>query len=281
MLKAPADQIRKAAARRQMLVLSFIGQNPKEIEDTAPQQKNRLWSARPLPSSHWECFPTLPITSELMNTDDLGSTELMSPRPTDTLDLVRDAQEGDREALEQLFARYYPRVLKIVRLRLGAKLRQRVESIDVVQDVFTTAVRIFPRFEMRSEGSLVHWLSKLAENTLRGMFDQIYAQKNDPTREQPIAGKDASGETVWNEPMAELAIPLDQAIRDEESELVDSCLETMPSAYRELILLRNCAGLSFREIAAMTSRPSEGAARMMHAKAMLDLTALVARRAKR
>ena len=42
-----------------------------------------------------------------------------------------------------------------------------------------------------------------------------------------------------------------------------------------MILLRNYLGLSFQEICDETHRPSEGAARVMHARAMRYLTRLV------
>ena len=62
--------------------------------------------------------------------------------------LVRQAQDGDLEALGRLFERYYDRVRKIVRARLGRNLRAAVDSVDVMQDTFVAAVQAFDRFEM-------------------------------------------------------------------------------------------------------------------------------------
>ena len=54
--------------------------------------------------------------------------------------------------------------------------------------------------------------------------------------------------------------------------MVEREIHQLPDQYRELIILRHFVGLSFREIAEETGRPSEGAARMMHAKAVVELT---------
>ena len=51
-----------------------------------------------------------------------------------TLELLRAARDGERAALEALFERYRDRVLEIVRIRLGPRLRQAVESTDLAQE---------------------------------------------------------------------------------------------------------------------------------------------------
>ena len=64
---------------------------------------------------------------------------------TRSVELVRRAQAGERPALERLFERYYDRVRRIVRARLGPELRLRVESVDILQETFTAAVGSFDR----------------------------------------------------------------------------------------------------------------------------------------
>ena len=56
---------------------------------------------------------------------------------------------------------------------------------------------------------------------------------------------------------------------------MEECLAELPDHYRELLVLRNYLGMPFQEIAEETGRPTEGAARMMHAKAMIELAKLV------
>lgn len=203
----------------------------------------------------------------------------MTDRITETIQLVRQSQDGDAAALDTLFGRYYPRVLKVVRLRMGPKLRVRLESGDILQDAFAAAIRRFRSFEMRNEASFINWLSKIAESAIHDAADKVSAKKRDPDREMALDattdGETFSLGTVFE---TDFAIPVDQAVRNEERDLLDACIESLAPQYRECILLRNYVGLSFREIAEQTDRPSEAAARMMHAKAMAELVDLVRRR---
>src|SRR5262245_29002800 len=88
-----------------------------------------------------------------------------------TLQLVRRVQSGDRAALQPLFERYYDRVRRIARVRLGAGLRQRMDSGDIVQETFIAALSGFDRFELRDEASLLQWLAVLLENRIRDAAD--------------------------------------------------------------------------------------------------------------
>lgn len=193
---------------------------------------------------------------------------------TETLDLVRKSHDGDNQALNRLFERYYARVLKVVRLRLGQKLRRRVDSMDILQDTFATAVRKFDKFEMRNDASFINWLSKLAENTIHDNAERHSAKMRDPDREVGLQVKQ-DGQTTELSIDAGFAVPLDQMVRNEEQDILDECIEALPERYRECIVLRNYVGMSFREIAEETGRPTEGAARMMHAKAMAELVEAV------
>jgi DNA-directed RNA polymerase specialized sigma24 family protein len=56
------------------------------------------------------------------------------PDPTSTQALLQRVQIGDKGALNDLYNRYLMRVLAAVRARLGAELRGKLESCDVVQD---------------------------------------------------------------------------------------------------------------------------------------------------
>ncbi|MEM7235185.1 MAG: sigma factor, partial [Planctomycetota bacterium] len=100
-----------------------------------------------------------------------------------TLELVQDAQAGNREALNRLLDRYSNRVRTIIRLRLGSKLRERVDSVDILQETLIEAIQGFDRFEMRDEGSLINWLSKLAERKILNARDFHAALKRDFTRD--------------------------------------------------------------------------------------------------
>ena len=196
-----------------------------------------------------------------------------------SIQLVRQAQQGDLEALNRLFARYYERVRSIVRIRLGPMLRGVLESGDILQETFIGAVRGFERFELRDEASLINWLCKIAENQIRGAGRQATAQKRRRDLEQGLShvqSSIASGR-LRPEPVADLPPPIEMLVQDEQVRLLESCMQQLKDEYREVILQRNYAGASWEAVARLMQRPSANAARMLHSRAMIELTALVRR----
>jgi RNA polymerase sigma-70 factor (ECF subfamily) len=189
---------------------------------------------------------------------------------TITIDLLQRAQGGNKEALNRLFDRYYERVRRIVRLRLGNRLRQRVESGDILQETFIAAVGDFDRFEVRDEASFINWLSKIAERQVLAAADYFGAQKRNTAREVPLVTHDTSGR-IGLDPAETGLGPGEEADRVEQTRLVEECIEALPETYKELIILRNYAGASWDVVAEETGRPSAAAARMMHATAMIEL----------
>ncbi|MHC5210463.1 MAG: RNA polymerase sigma factor [Planctomycetota bacterium] len=196
---------------------------------------------------------------------------------TVTIELVRRAQGGNREALERLFARYYERVRRIVRLRLGHKLRLRMDSGDILQETFAAAVEAFDRFEMKDEAGFINWLSKIAERQALSAVAHHSAQKRDSAREVPLEPHDPD-RTGSLEPADGGPPPSELAQRAEEALLIETCMSDLPEDYRELIILRDYAGASWDLVAEETGRPSPDAARMKHAKALLQLGRLMRRR---
>ena len=200
----------------------------------------------------------------------------------ETIRLVQAAQDGDRTAMDSLLGRYYPRVLQVVRLRMGERVRQGLDSGDILQETFLAAVRSFDRFEMRDEASLINWLSRIAQRRILNAAEKQGAQKRCNEGVVPLDGgrdEDAPAAAEYG-PAADTLVPLDKAIRSEETSMVEECIAELDEHYRELILLRNYMGMSFTLIAQETRRPTEGAARMMHAKAMIELARHVRDRSK-
>jgi RNA polymerase sigma-70 factor (ECF subfamily) len=189
-----------------------------------------------------------------------------------TLQLVRRVQGGDRDALQPLFERYYDKVRRIVRVRLGAPLRSKLDSGDIVQETFLAALQGFDRFDLRDEAALIHWLSVLAENRIRDAADYHGAGKRAREREVPLAAPGTSG-TVRVDLPADSLGPSDKAAHEEQVERLDAALSALPEELREIVLLRDYAGMAWEDIARRVGRPSPDAARMAHGKALLLLAA--------
>jgi len=199
----------------------------------------------------------------------------MTDDVTRSIDLIQQAQSGDREALNKLFARYYERVRRIVRLRLGRRLRATVDSGDILQETFIHAVRAIQNFEVRDDASLTNWLSRLAERQIIAQADYHGAKKRDSKRSVPLevsAGDDEPFEIAYADDQTR---PLERLADAEQAGIVEACIAELSEEHRELILLRNYAGASWEAVAEELGRPSAAAARMMHARAMVELGKLV------
>jgi RNA polymerase sigma-70 factor (ECF subfamily) len=193
---------------------------------------------------------------------------------TRSLELVLRAQQGDREALNRLFQRYYDRVRAIVRLRLGMKLRERVDSSDIAQEAFVAALLSFESFEMREPASFIQWLSRIVERQIMAAADYHGAKKRDHRREMPLPAHNGEAGTAtvpFDLEDGDGLRPIDIVGDSEERARVEGCIERLPEEYRELILLRDYAGASWEAVAEETGRPTAAAARMMHARAMIEL----------
>jgi RNA polymerase sigma factor (sigma-70 family) len=193
------------------------------------------------------------------------------PRSSDSVELVRAAQGGDRAALGALMERYYPRVLGIVRARLGDELRRNTESIDVAQEAFGQAVRAFERFELRDEESFVKWMAQLVENRVRDLAKYQGRAKRDAGREVHLESllAAASASRAFD-PADSGATPAEQVAKVEEQALAMAALAALPEDQREVLRLR-AAGVEWTQVAEKLKLGSVGAARGLHARAALAL----------
>jgi len=197
-----------------------------------------------------------------------------------SIDLVRRAQDGDLGAFNRLFARYYDRVRRVVRLRLGPGLRGVLESGDILQETFVAAVQAFEHFEVREEAGLIDWLSRIAERRIKVAARHARALKRDRRREvaiDHIRGSITSGE-IAIEPAATITLPGEKAMKAEAIELLEEGIAELKEEYREVILQREYCGASWETIAHQMQSPSANASRMLHARAMVELGKRVRRR---
>jgi len=187
--------------------------------------------------------------------------------------LVALAKDGDRNALNQLCSVYGERVRRIVRLRLGKKLRPKLDSVDVVQDALVLALSGLDGFTYKDEGDFLRWLSKIAENRLRDMFDKYHADKRDVHKEIPFkykGGSADSGSVGAPEPMRDTT-PSIILGRKEALDRLEKALDELKPEYKEIIVLKKIEGLSHAEIAEQLGK-NTGAVRMLLARAMAALT---------
>jgi RNA polymerase sigma-70 factor (ECF subfamily) len=155
-------------------------------------------------------------------------------------------------------------MLFAVRCRLGAGLRNHLESEDVLQSAMFDVLRDLPRFEDRGEGSLRHFLNVLIANKIRDRVDTYGAAK----RKGTVALSDSVAE----------ALPESRGtLRYHDSERFDRlerAMAALPGDMREVVLLRTVDGLSSKDAAALLKK-SDAAVRKLYSRAMARLTRLM------
>lgn len=189
-----------------------------------------------------------------------------------TVALVARYREGDRKALDELFARYYDRMHAVVRLRIGGALRRRLDSVDLVQEAFMAALKGIDRFAPRSEGDFFHWLCAIAENRIRDQAEHFAAQKRDAARDQPLDQRRPSSDSLVG-PIADLMTrtsPATRVVREEDVARLEEAIDALPQPQREAILLVRYEGLSLQEAAEAMARTPD-AVRMLVARGLVAL----------
>jgi RNA polymerase sigma-70 factor, ECF subfamily len=195
-----------------------------------------------------------------------------TPNPHATIVMLERYHAGDRTALNQLFARYYDRMLAVVHLRMGPALRARTQSADLAQEAFIAALRGLGDFKPRGEGDFFHWLCRVAENRIRDQVDHLGAQKRNAAREIPQAGARPSADSLCG-PILEAVTqtsPGTLAARAEDLTRLEAAIDALPAPQREALLLVRYEGLSLEEAGDILQRTPD-AVRMLVARSLVAL----------
>jgi RNA polymerase sigma-70 factor (ECF subfamily) len=151
---------------------------------------------------------------------------------------VKLAQQGDRDALAFLYARYSEDIYGYVR----SIVHDHHTAEDLTQHVFAKMIGVIGSYQER-DVPFFAWMLRVARNVA---IDHLRKQRLIPVEEVRAA------DTLAPEPRA--------AAR--ANDLKDA-LAMLPEAQREVLVLRHFAGLSPTEIAARTGR-SEGSIHGLH-----------------
>ena len=191
-----------------------------------------------------------------------------APSVPHTEALAARAKQGDARAYDRLFALAFERARLFVRLRLGAGLRTKLDSRDVLQEAYLEAHRAFDRFEYRGPGSFTKWLCRIIENQIRGLADHHRAQKRSPP------GQVARVSRVLHRLEALSTGPATQALQNDANARLVTSMDALPDEQREVLLLRFFQDRTIDEIAALSGRSATTARRLL-GRAALALGAML------
>jgi len=166
--------------------------------------------------------------------------------PLDDAALVRAAQGGDRDALDQLFRRHYDRVFGVCRRITGNE----ADAADAAQEAMIAMVRGLTRFDGRA--SFGTWAYRIATNA---SLDELRRRRRRPL----VAGRDHhhdhrnDHDQVHHEQADPSAGERVEQLGDREQ--IDAALAALPEDFRVPVVLRDVADLDYAEIAAILDVP--------------------------
>jgi RNA polymerase sigma-70 factor (ECF subfamily) len=174
-----------------------------------------------------------------------------------SLVLVRRAHDGDPAAVDELFARYLPRLQRWAHGRLPAWARGALDTHDLVQDTFIQVLKRIGDFEPRHEGAFHGYLRQALINRVRDEIRRATRHAPPQPLDPAKAGSDPS--------------PLEEAIGRETLERYESALQRLRPTDREAIMLRIELNYPYADIATALGKPSIAAAQMAVSRALVRL----------
>ncbi len=193
-----------------------------------------------------------------------------------TRKLVARAKAGDEAALSQLLEIHADRLLASVRADLGDRLRQRLESQDVMQEVYLDALRSLDRFVDQGPDSFFAWLRRIAANRLcdvdRRAFQTI--KRGPEVRSADLGRRDRSVAHLFDALAVSGTSPSGAADQVNNERILKTALDQLSDDQRAVIEYRYLEQLNVAETAAKMDR-SERAIRSLCARALIRLRELL------
>jgi len=153
--------------------------------------------------------------------------------------LIKRYLEGSQAAFETLVQRHKMRIFTSVL----AVVNDHYLAEDIFQETFIKIIKSVKSGKYNHEDKFLPWALRIARNLA---IDSIRSKKRMPNVVNSD-GYDLFETLNMYEPSQE-----DQTVQKEETHLLHSWINELPIEQKEVLILRNYAELSFKEIAAIT-----------------------------
>ncbi|MDP3848868.1 MAG: sigma-70 family RNA polymerase sigma factor [Luteolibacter sp.] len=169
----------------------------------------------------------------------------MSEDPDDDFRLVARAQQGDLTSYDALVTRHRGRIFAMIR----NMIHQEADAWDLSQDVFIKAWQALPRFEAKARFST--WLYRIAHNTV---YDWVRKRKIESVGElnDGIFERERIDSSSFTTPSGGES-PDASMVQSELRAKIEVALGKISPEHREVVLLKDVQGLSYKEIAEVMS----------------------------
>lgn len=150
-------------------------------------------------------------------------------QPSTDSDLVRRVQQGESRAFAELYYRYKRNIYEYC-FRL---LQEKDNADDALQNTF---IKVYEKIgELKNSASFKAWLFTIARNEVYSLFRK--ARNNG---------------SLDDEDVFDPSSPHEEAVQQEQTELVQKFLAQLKPTYREVLILLEYEQLSYAEIASVT-----------------------------
>ncbi len=160
------------------------------------------------------------------------------PVTSETTYLLDAARLGDRQALDDLYARHAGRLLGFIRVSMSQPLAGRTSAEDILQETLLESARKIDSFEARGPFSFYRWLVEIARYKLSE------ARRAGRAKKRALETRLATDAQLGNS-----ATPSRFAMADEGAARIEAALAKLPERQAEAVRLRYLGGLSLAETA--------------------------------
>jgi RNA polymerase sigma-70 factor, ECF subfamily len=173
-----------------------------------------------------------------------------------SVELLARARTGDEDALNDLCARYLPRLQRWAHGRLPSWARGALDTHDIVQDTLAHVVQRLGSFEPRHDGAFQAYLRQALLNRVR---DQMRWAQRRPT------------DALASDRPDDGPSPIEAAIGSEAMARYEAALQRLKPADREAIIARIELGHAYTDVARALGKPSVAAAHVAVSRALVKL----------
>ena len=157
---------------------------------------------------------------------------------------------GDENKVAQVFSVYEEKLRRMIRFRLDRRLYGRVDTADVLQDVWIESSRRIADYNSNPIVPFFVWLRQIAWQIIIDLHRRhLGAQKRSIYQEVSLASPGGTSISIAALLVGNLTSPSQAVIREERLVKLREALESMDEVDREVLALRHFEELSNSEVA--------------------------------
>lgn len=182
--------------------------------------------------------------------------------------LEQRVRDREADALNEYIEVIRPQLLTFIEKNCSAKLKQKIEAQDLLQEVHLSALNQIESTDL-SQRTPFSWLCQISEQRIIDAHRRyVLAQKRAAGREVGLmkAGSTSKPQLI-DYLVASLTSPSQMMARDQRKESVRAAIEKLPEVNQQALILRYVEDLPSKEIAEKMDK-TDGAVRVLLSRSL-------------